>query len=117
MDANGKPRMSRDMMGRIMHSQPAQSENAYGVAPSSGAGQTQRQLYSSGNRIGGYGTSRLGMRSSVLQFGTEISAPSRRKRPDFQKNQNLGENHINTQQNRPSAGFKEPPGRNYNPYG
>ena len=119
MDVNGKPRMSRDMMGRIMHSQPLNQPAAVGGAPSKVPTPAQRSLHARSSRVGGYGTSQLGARSFVRQFGTEISAPAKShsdRRHQSQSGQISSEKRIDSQQNRPSAGFKEPPARGYNPY-
>ena len=112
--------MSRDLMGRITHSQPANPSAAFGGLPAQTPSPAQRALYTSGDRVGGYGTSRLGARSLVRQFGAEISAPAssrvnRMRRPQPEQAKDPAQR-INSQQNRPSAGFKEPPGRGYNPY-
>lgn len=112
--------MSRDMMGRITHLQPTNPAVAFGGMPAQTPSPTQRALHAQGSRVGGYGTSQLGARSLVRQVGAEISAPTpsrvnRMRRPQPEQSTDP-RRRINSRQNRPSAGFKEPPGRNYNPY-
>ena len=120
MDGNGRPPMTRGMMNRIMKSQPSEPTSAFGSVSTQPSSSTQRSLHTRGDRVGGYGTSQLGGRSLVRQFGAEISSPSksridRMRRPQQSQTGGSGQR-VNSQQNRPSAGFKEPSGRNYDPY-
>lgn len=67
----------------------------------------------------GYRDSMLGSSyNDVRQMGAEISGgESYDKRRNTRIMSDLGQNErIDSGQNRPSAGFKEPEGRNYNPY-
>ncbi len=125
MDIDGKPQKSQDMTVRVAQPQPSNQVVAFGGLPAQKQSLAQRELYASGDRIGGYGTSNLGSRSLVRQFGTEISAPTssridRMRRPQVSSRPNRTVNPkqkpLDHQQNRPSTGFKEPPSRNYNPY-
>lgn len=114
MDIDGKPQKPQDMTVQVTQTQSSSQITAFGGLPTQKQSLAQRELYASGQRIGGYGTSNLGARSLVRQFGTEISAPTssrvdRMRRPQSEQLTDPRQR-INSQQNRPSAGFKEPPG-------
>ncbi len=100
---NSNPKMSRELLERLMNNNPSPQSRAVGVGPStpfSGRRQNQDQ----GRYVRGYKGSHLFRQTHVRQPGAEISRP-RLARPGNDDNQQ----HIDTNSNRPSAGFKEPP--------
>ena len=122
MDASRKPKMSRELMQRIVSSQPAKkAETPYGGVPTSLSRPVRRSLNQSGKNINGYGTSYLGRQTNIKQFGTEISAPSNSKYNNNDTNQpqsnNISSADRRTQnlQDKQPLTFREPPSRGYDP--
>lgn len=74
--------------------------------------------------VANYRTSRLASRTHVRQFGMELGVPRRSKKKHKIHNVRSRPNdtardaeRMQSGVNRPSAGFVEPPGRRFNPYG
>ena len=106
MDIKGKPKMSRELIERLSYT-PSSTSQAFGVA--TGGVRTP----SMDARRNVYRNSQLGQRYGVRQLGTEIGGSPHSGRKDMRPTLE----HLPTNANRPSAGFREPPARGYNPYG
>ena len=106
MDIKGKPKMSRELIERLSYT-PSSTSQAFGVA--TGGVRTP----SMDARRNVYRNSHLGRCYGVRQVGTEIGGSPHSGRKDMRPTLE----HVPTSVNRPSAGFREPPARGYNPYG
>lgn len=107
MDSKGRPQISRELLERLTSSNQPMGASAYGTASSP-------QAPSSPVRRHKYRASMLGSQHQVRQMGAEIGGRQMTRRE--QTHEPIQEK-TQTGQNRPSAGFKEPQGRGYNPYG
>ena len=137
MDSRGKPQISSKLLQRMTSFQ--KPKPSFGVVSSrvtsprrapdkakNGAGLSPASQQVAGERtIRSYGYSQLGtqyIRSGVRQYGTEMGY-ARRGQSGLVKsssNSNIGVSDVSprvqTGQNRPSAGFREPPSRRHDPY-
>lgn len=113
MQNNQKPIMSRELLQRVggsIQPQPTQPTTQSQLTFAKRAHIEQNRQH-----IGRYGESLVGsqpLRAEVRQMGTEMG---KRRMGKGQPARQL--NRMNSGQNRPSAGFCEPPARQYNPYG
>ncbi|MDO4773603.1 MAG: hypothetical protein Q4A37_00540 [Candidatus Saccharibacteria bacterium] len=113
--------MSRAMLKRLMAVQPptvsATSPSGDGVAGNAAQPQSfaQRQrLERQRKLVGSYQQSTLGVQNYKEEVGAAGSTTRSRLATPPQSTDTP--ERIDTGQNRPSAGFKEPPSRGYNPY-
>lgn len=98
--------MSRGLMKRISSVPGADSQKAFGTSMDA------MRVPSANARRNVYVRSHLGQARGIRRVGTEIGGVqhvSSGGKPVLR--------HLETGTNRPSAGFKEPPRRSYNPYG
>ncbi|MDO4712385.1 MAG: hypothetical protein Q4B05_00535 [Candidatus Saccharibacteria bacterium] len=116
MDANGKPRMSRQLLQRLMDCGQPPAVKATQVSATPQAFQQRRWQEANGNRqhVGNYRRSSLANQSYIRRPGGEISADRRSDTAGGQ--QGVLRERINSGVNRPSAGFQEPPSRGCNPF-
>lgn len=126
MDASGKPIASRELLERMIRDQsiPAGKRDEVATAQTVQSFEARMQLEKNRALVRGYKDSKLGMQTvraeEVRQMGMEIGYGRKKKRPTFNKPKDTGgtpNNRVDSGQNRPSAGFQEPPSRNYNPFG
>ena len=117
MDSHGKPEMSRELLERLMLDQSGDSKNDDFMAPSTQSFNQRLEVERRRRLVRGYRDSKLGKSSlgsdEVRQMGMEIG---HRRRHNFTPPEKPDLKPIETGQNRPSAGFKEPPTRDYNPF-
>lgn len=121
MDAQGKPRMSRELLQRLAKPQQlTQPVGSQGSAQMRQSFAERKQVEQNRRIVHSYQESHLGTRSfrssDVRQMGSELGRPRRRPSTDTSSAKGGVVNRIDSGQNRPSAGFKEPPARGYNPY-
>lgn len=124
MNNSQKPTPSRGLLQRMMRSSPSSQASPIGSSLPVGAGKPRstvvahqpqsfakrQEIDKNRQLVQGYSSSQLGTQY-IRRFGAEIS---RGKRDEYEAIDRGGER-IKTGQNRPSAGFKEPPAR-HNPY-
>lgn len=114
MDANGKPMMSRELLQRLTAVDPP-TVSAVGVSAQSSQPQSfaqRRRSEFDRKRVAAYRQSSLG----AQHFRTEIDPVSHRRPSPTPSQPQDGPQRVETGQNRPSAGFQEPPSRRYDPY-
>ncbi len=107
---NSNPKMSRELLERLMSNNSSPQARAVGVSSSEPFAR-RRQTQAEGRYVRGYRDSHLFMQGHVRQPGLDTN------RSRLASTGNERQQHIDTKSNRPSAGFKEPPSRNYDPYG
>ena len=122
MDAQGKPRLSRAMIQRLggCIAEDTTAVTAHAHVSFNDRRRHERNL--DRQHVANYRTSRLASRTHVRQIGMELGVPRKprekheihtvrtHRRPTDAERVDFGVN-------RPSAGFVEPPGRRFNPYG
>ncbi len=118
MDRN-QPRMSRDLVKRLSASQ-RNGVNSTAFSRSTHISFSERQRVDKNRRaVGRYGDSLIikNTDNPVRRFGAEIyhTNESSNKDKPADKNAKFGDR-IQTDKNRPSAGFQEPAARPYHPY-
>ena len=104
---SGKPEMSRELVERLSHAIDS-GRQQFGVV----AGDTRAPDMNVRRNV--YRSSHLGSGHGIRQMGNELGTP--RRHPHHRDGTPTPER-LATDQNRPSAGFKEPSPRGYNPYG
>lgn len=129
MNGQGKPEASRELLERMMGSQslggstPLKDYSYMSFAE-------RKRLEERRKLIGSYKSSKLGSVEGVTEelakngdaaqinrADTEKDLPSMGLREDSHTDRSsISREKIDTGQNRPSAGFVEPPSRKYNPY-
>lgn len=134
MDANGKPRMSRQLLQRLMKCDQTAPVKATRLSarPQSFDQRRRQEVNAHRQHVTSYRRSNLANQSYIRRPGGEISLGPRHESgsatgtgspPDTP----LGNRRpagasaasgvrLQTGANRPSAGFQEPPGRGYNPF-
>lgn len=114
------PGISRELLQRISASTPygMSSTAPEPLAPSPDprkSFQKRKQIDKNRQVVGGYKASHIGNQvnrpSSIRQMGAEMGRNTPRH-----PQEKTPEKKISTGQNRPSAGFSEPPSRRYNPF-
>ncbi len=115
MDNRSRPVISRELLKRLSGNQKADPRiSATGVTARSFSGRVSKGF--DRRVIGGYKASMIGAtfnQGSVRRVGAEITANSSLGQ---QQSGPESKQQIKTNQNRPSAGFKEPSSRSYDPY-
>lgn len=114
MSTNDRPQVSRELVDRLSQGIPIRRKDAYGVSAKSAYG--SRRPKKSSDRS--YSSSMLGRQWSSQQRATPVKKgdDSDSSEPSQASGSSGGLQKIETNTNRPSAGFKEPPGRRYDPY-
>lgn len=111
MSNSSKPEMSRRLLGRMIRNDKSSRPNGKVVGPAAPASFRDRVAKDRNRQaIGRYSDSILGKRYGVRRVSSEFSSsrPTSTDGDEFER--------LETGQNRPSAGFKEPEGRKYDPY-
>lgn len=122
MDAQGKPRMSRAMIRRLGGCMTDDQVSATAQAHVSFNERRHRERNLDRRHVANYRTSRLASRTHVRQPGMELGVPRQPKEKHEIHNvrghrRPSDAERMQSGVNRPSAGFVEPPGRRFNPYG
>lgn len=108
-----RPQMSRGLLRRLLDADDRISDDRATATRLTSVRFSDRvRVERNRQNVGRYGDSMLGAHYGIRQVGAEIGI--RRRRSGDTKDEKP--QRVETNQNRPSAGFKEPTGRNYDPY-